>query len=302
MGAGPQPWCFVRTEQRTFQLPDFDAELEALDRTSPFTARYEQPEQSARFGELYVDKATGELQSYASLIEPAVKAGAQLEANLVHYTTRAKLRDMIADKIERDVVPVLPLPWIQKIPDKLRHARKTGTFGVSTASGRGIVLWDDKASLSRLCPDDAREEASRVQKRYVPMVEEAWRDGCHVQYAVFTMPNFSQGELARGMKKIFDRFKALIQRTDSDGCKVFPEIEGALCVLEAPMAWDRSWNVHLNVFLALGCAVQQAAHRRPRVAQEIVPGTDQVRRPGHQREERPPRREGFGGLRCSGQR
>jgi hypothetical protein len=222
-----------------------------LDQADVYGARYQQPEASARFGELFVDQTTGELRSYASLIEPTARAAAQLELNLQHYGSRARIRQMLAEKIEREVVPVLPLPWIQKIPDKLRNARKTGTFGLNTESGRGIVLWDDKASLSRLCPDDAREEASRLQKKYLPQIERAWEDGCHVQYAVFTMPNFAQGELAAGMAKIFNRLRDLLKRTDADGNKVFPEIEGALAVLEAPMGAYRDWNVHLNVMLVV---------------------------------------------------
>lgn len=231
-------------------------------RADTYAQRFQQPETSARFGELLVDPCTGELRSYASLIEPTSRAAAQLELNLQHYSSRARLRHMLAQKIEREVVPVLPLPWVQKIPDKLRNARRTGTFGVSAENGRGIVLWDDKASLSRLCPDDAREEAQRLQKKYLPQVEQAWRDGCHVQYAVFTMPNFAQGELERGMVKIFNRLRDLLKRTDADGNKVFPEIEGALAVLEAPMAWDRSWNVHLNVMLVVRGFCDYAKLRR----------------------------------------
>lgn len=252
----------MRTERPPETLPIFDLELDLLDKASPYTARFQQPEASARFGETLVDPATGEIRSYASLIDPVLKAQAQLEANLQHYSTRAQIRRMIADKIEREVAPIMPLPWIQKIPEKLRQARRTGTYGIHAESHKGIILWDDKASLSRLCPDDAREEASRLQKRYLPAIEEAWRDGCHVQYAVFTMPNFSRGDLAAGMKKICNRFRDLIKRKDADGNRVFPEIEGALTVLEAPLAWDRSWNVHLNVMLVVRGFCDYAKLRR----------------------------------------
>ncbi len=224
---------------------------DSVERADAYKHRAQQPEASARFGELLVDPVTGELRSYASLIEPAVKAAAQLELGLTQYAKRAEIRRMLAEKIELEVVPVLPLPWIAKIPEKLRNARKSGTFGIHALSGKGIVLWDEKASLSRLCPDDAREEGSRLQKRYTPQIEKDWADGCHVQYAVFTMPNFAQGKLAFGMKKIMTRFRNLIMRKDRDGNRVFPEIEGAIAVLEAPMAWDRSWNVHVNVMLVV---------------------------------------------------
>lgn len=225
-------------------------------------ARYQQPEQSAEFGALFTDPTTGEMHSYASMIESASKAAAQFELNLEHHNDRAKMRALLGEKIQRDVLPICPMSFIAKMPDKLLNARKSGTFGVHMVSGKGIVLWDDKASLSRLCPDDAREEASRLQRRYVPAVEQAWKDGCHVQYAVFTMPNFAPGELAKGMKQIYDRFRGLLKKKDADGNLLFPEIEGALCVLEAPMAWDRTWNVHLNVMLVVRGFCDYAKLRR----------------------------------------
>ena len=233
-----------------------------LDASDVRADRYQQPLQAAEFGALFTDHTTGEIHSYASMIESASKAAAQFELNLEHHNDRAKMRGLLAEKIAREVVPVCPMPFIAKMPDKLLNARKSGTFGVHMVSGKGIVLWDDKASLSRLCPDDAREEASRLQRRYVPAVEEAWKDGCHVQYAVFTMPNFAPGELAKGMKQIYDRFRALLKKKDADGNLLFPEIEGALCVLEAPMAWDRTWNVHLNVMLVVRGFCDYAKLRR----------------------------------------
>lgn len=238
----------LEREERERNRQLFDHDLESAD---AYSRRHQQPEESARFGELLTDPVTGEIRSYASLIDPALAAIAQFEAPLTHYAKRAEIRHMLADKVERDVVPILPLPWVTKIPEKLRNARRTGTYGLHARSGRGIVLWDEKASLSRLCPDDAREEASRLQKRYLPHVEQAWKDGCDVHYAVFTMPNFRRGELRAGMKKIFDRFRALLKKTDDDGALVFPEIEGALCVLEAPLGRYRDWNVHLNVMLVV---------------------------------------------------
>jgi hypothetical protein len=219
--------------ERALNRQLFDHDIDTADAHAG--RRHQQPEESARFGELLTDPVTGETRSYASLIDPAMASVAQFEAGLTHYASRAQIRHMLATKIA----------------DKLRNARRTGTYGLHAMSGRGIVLWDEKASLSRLCPDDAREEASRLQKRYAPLVEQKWREGCDVHYAVFTMPNFRRGELAKGMKKIFDRFKSLIKRKDADGALIFPEIEGAICVLEAPLGRDRDWNVHLNVMLVV---------------------------------------------------
>jgi hypothetical protein len=224
-------------------------QLHMLEACDARAARYQQPEQSAEFGAMLVDPVTGELRSYASLLEPAVKAGAQLELNLTHYAKRAEIRRMLAEKIEREVLPIMPLPWIAKIPDKLRQARKTGTFGVHAMSGRGVVLWDDKASLSRLCPDDAREEAARLEKRYIDLVTEQWKQGCDVYYSVFTVPNVERGKLGHGMKKIYERFRRLVKKPDGKREAKMPEIEGALCVLEAPLSAGRDWNVHLNALL-----------------------------------------------------
>jgi hypothetical protein len=65
---------------------------------------------------------------------------------------------------------------------------------------------------------------------------------------VFTQPNDPAGDLARGMRRIFRRFRALL-RARADRRLLFPQVRGALAVLEAPLGAARDWHVHLNVIL-----------------------------------------------------
>src|SRR6266850_4668984 len=123
--------------------------------------REDQVQAAGRFGSVYQDELTHERRSYLSLVPDTVHAVAQLELDLPAYSERAEIRRRLADKIEREVLPIFCPRWLERYPEKLRSARRTGCFGVRRDTGRPIVFWDEKAGLSRLCPDDAREEAQR---------------------------------------------------------------------------------------------------------------------------------------------
>jgi hypothetical protein len=207
-----------------------------------FELRCQQAAEAAEFGAVFAD-ASGETHSYAALAPAAAAGQEQLELLMGKYSERAAIRAALADKIEREL-PDAPEPWLQKIPERLRLARQSAQWGIRLSDGKLIAYWDNKAGLSRLCPDDAREESMRLRRRVQPTLEALQASGQRITYAVFTMPNSAAGELREGMAAIFKRFKRVVLGGD------FPQITGALAVLEAPLGQARDWNVHLNVIFA----------------------------------------------------
>jgi hypothetical protein len=232
--------------RRLEQLEHEQHQTALAPRLEPFAVRDAAIEAAGRFGSTFTDDNLG-TRSYAALMPAALQLSEQLEREeLPGYTTRAKIRARLADKIEAEVFPLWRPRWLERYPMRLRTARQSGAFGVQVATGRPVVYWDHKAGLSRLCPDDAREEAMRLHRRNEPTLRE-WteRGPAHrITYAVFTTPNNQQGDLLDGMRTIFEKFKRTILASGE-----FPAIKGALCVLEAPLGRERDWNVHLNVLL-----------------------------------------------------
>ena len=215
-------------------------------RIEPTAVRARSLREAARFG----STLTGEdarTRSYASLLPAALKHAEQLEREeLPGYTARALIRERLAEKIEREVLPLSTARWLERYPMRLRTARQSGSYGVTLDTGRPVVFWDAKAGLSRLCPDDAREESMRLQRRYAPTLE-AWTECSRTHrltYMVFTKPNSARGSLRAGMEKIFADLKRIVLKSGE-----FPAIKGALAVLEAPLGAARDWNVHLNVLV-----------------------------------------------------
>jgi hypothetical protein len=223
--------------------------IQELDFASdPYIERARAIERAGVFGEVYRDE-DGEAHSFAALAPVALEAHEQLSLDLSGYNERHLIRAALAEKLEREVNPGAPETWLHKYPERLRMARLSGQSGLRLRDGKMIVYWDNKAGLSRLCPDDAREEAMRLRRRVLPRVRELRDDGHRMLYAVFTMPNSAAGSLRRGMETICERFRALLKARDADGAPVFPQIKGALSVLEAPLGASRDWNIHLNVIM-----------------------------------------------------
>lgn len=156
----------------------------------------------------------------------------------------ANVRMAVARYLETVVVPTIRFDErVWKLPRRLREARQTGTCMYRPSDQKWMTIWDTKAELPLLCPDDAREEAMRVQRRYVPAMA-AWQQaepGRAIHKAVLTWENFRPGKLRQGMQLMFKAFKKLMKR--------FPQIKGSLVTLEAPLSQYRDWNVHLNVLL-----------------------------------------------------
>ena len=205
-------------------------------------------EESKEFGATFTDQASGEVHSYAAWAPAALEAQQQLELDLPGYSKNHMIRQRLASKLDAEVVPVarerhFGALYSTNCAKRLWRARWSGAIGYSLAKQKTIIYWDDKAGLSRLCPDDAREESMRLSRKLVEPLEALQADGHSLHYCVFTTPNVPQGNLRKEMVSICKRFRRLL--------KVFPEVKGALCVLEAPLSSRRDWNVHLNVVLAV---------------------------------------------------
>ena len=170
----------------------------------------------------------------------------QLELQLPKMNERAYARERVADYVEQTILPTVCDEKLEKIPGRLREARRDFTYGIRPDDGRTIIRWDQKAALPLLCPDDAREEAMRLQRRVVPELLRQVQGGARLHYFVLTMPNKQPGDLREGMLEMYKRFRALL-RLRRNGHAKFPQITGALCVMEAPLSAWRTWNPHLNV-------------------------------------------------------
>lgn len=205
--------------------------------------------ESVEFGSVFHHQDTGEVESYAHWAPTALEAQEQLELALPGMSVRQATRKALADVLEQRALPEArqqqqTVKYVLDVVERLRRARHTFTWGYSLAKGKSVVLWDEKAGLSRLCPDDAREETQRLARRVLDPLEALQADGHALHYVVFTTPNAPAGGLRKEMVSICKRFRRLILQSGE-----FPEIKGALCVLEAPLGSARDWNVHLNVIL-----------------------------------------------------
>jgi hypothetical protein len=214
--------------------------------------RWLQTEESTELGATFTDSNTGEVQSYAHWAPTALEAHEQLELALPGLSVRHAIRKALADALEQRVLPISNAKWVHNYIDRLRRARWHGMWGYSLAKGKAVMFWDDKAGLSRLCPDDAREEAQRLSRKVLAPLEALQADGHALHYCVFTSPNAAPGGLRKEMVRICKALRSRILKAKfPDGSPVFPEIKGALCVLEAPLGSSRDWNVHLNVILVV---------------------------------------------------
>ena len=185
---------------------------------------------------------------------------ASLEVEFGAWNARREAEHALADYIEAigdEYVGIVA---------RLRSCRMSGVVG-RKPDGSFIAMWDEKCSLVRLCPDEARTETARVVHTYVPEIRR-WvsrRPGRRVYFAVFTAPNAQPGELAVAKRRLFEQFKAWrrrqyeacplvpgqngYQRTRRHRLPAFPQIRGALVVQEDPLSATGGWNVHLNVLL-----------------------------------------------------
>lgn len=225
-------------------LPEFEPDR--------YQERAEAIQRAGEFGSTFTQD--DETHSYASLAPVALEANEQLQLDLPGYDLRDAIRKALAEKIEHEVLPLAKREhaWLEKYPERLRLARQSAQWGIRLKDAKLIAYWDAKAGLSRLCPDDAREEAMRLRRRVRPAYDALRESGHRFGSFVFTMPNFGRGKLRHGMRRICQRFREkIIKAKDANGEPMFPAIKGAIVVLEAPLGRERDWNVHLNVILCV---------------------------------------------------
>ena len=163
------------------------------------------------------------------------------------YKKRATVRKQLADYIE-DVV--LVDRWDLQLftaAEKLRAARDEACYGMRP-DGSLVTCWDNKSGLSKLDPDEAREESKRLAERYGAHVLELAKKGRGLHYLVMTIPNVPAGELAAAQQALYRKW-VNFKRIQRDKNKAFPEILGDIAIMESPLAADGQWNVHLNVLL-----------------------------------------------------
>lgn len=220
-------------------------------------------------------------QATAQVRGPYFQKALDLHAELTDkrgpgYLDRARTRHALANYLRHQVTP-----WAREhgepdaaeyalLADKLENARPWGVYGVDLEDESLAVEWMQRAGLVKLCPDDARDEGGRVARRYAPMLELLQEEGLEVQFAVFTIPNVPAWHLGAGLDAIFNRFRreVLYARTDGrqarsirDKKRLFPELVGALAVLEAPLSAKGDWNVHLNVLMVFDGRPDWKAYR-----------------------------------------
>jgi hypothetical protein len=209
--------------------------------------RDEQLERNAKLAATYT-REDGTTGNVASLIPEIYEHNRQVELKFPSMTKRSIVRLVLADAIERKVLPLTNEQWCWDLPARLRDARQDFCLGFRPSDGKRRIAWDKKAGLSRVCPDDAREDAMRMQRRVIEPLLAMKKNGRQITYCVFTLPNYQPGSLRTGIKAIYRRFGALLRKRQGGELK-WRSIEAAMCVLEAPLARDRTWNVHLNVML-----------------------------------------------------
>ncbi len=212
----------------------------------------------ARDGELEAQREAGPehpLMQYADELE----AGAdQLRLEMTGYDERANVRLELARYLERMVIPGCADPRVRKLPEKLRAARQRCWFQLNLQDAGTRIIWDEKAGEPLLCPDDAREEGMRLQRRLEGKLEELARAGYRVYYGVLTIENAEPGELEARIEKLWRKFRRALKakvetapgdpRRKKDLPRRFPFL-GAIATLEAPLSASRTWHPHLNVIV-----------------------------------------------------
>lgn len=175
----------------------------------------------------------------------------EINQKLDRYKDRRLAELEIARYIETQVLPLSPQDdKLYKLPGAMRVCHESGIYGIRK-NGHPIVAWDAKCDVGCLCPHESREETQRLARRYLSKFIKQMDNGLIPYYGVFTMPNFQPGNLKRGQRLIYKRFRSLLKKRRPKklgGGRLFP-IRGALCVMESPLAYDGTWNVHLNVIM-----------------------------------------------------
>lgn len=177
------------------------------------------------------------------------EAAGQQRLEFAGEDKRANVRARTYRKMADEVLPAYPhREDLAQRAQRLRDARRHGTTRYSRELKRFITIWDAKADDPLLCPDDAREEAMRVQSRIVPAIMKVLQENpnARVYSAVFTKPTVAPGELSKAQRANYKSLIALVRKCKRDGSL---PLLGAYAVMESPLTWDRKWHAHINVIL-----------------------------------------------------
>ena len=188
------------------------------------------------------------------------------------YAERRKTEQMVVDYLSR-------YSLYPKLIDRLSCCRKHGALGYRCnehGEPRHLVAWSEKCGVTRLCPDESRQEQKRLAKRYVPAMLDwvhasPWRQ---LKQIVLTVPNVPRGQLHKMKRELMERtkkwlkdplgriapLKAELKVTEdkamrkqlrkriSEECARLP-IKGALVSQEDPLSKHDNWNVHQNALI-----------------------------------------------------
>lgn len=190
----------------------------------------------------------------AAAVVVAGRADIDAHVNRAHDGTRTTFRqrravgEQLADYLKREVMPAQdekkPSIYLEQVL-KLRACRHGGAWGVDGGTGKLVIAWDSKCSLSLLCPHCARTEQRRLVRRYKEPLK-AWKGQRHtrrIHSGVFTWPNVTPGNLAEYLRLIFKQF--------AKAARDFSSIKGYLATVEAPLSARGDWNLHINVLLCV---------------------------------------------------
>jgi hypothetical protein len=222
-----------------------------LDLADQYAQRLREIHRSGEFGATFTDH-NGEVRSFAHWAPAALPSQEQLELGFKGHAENEAIRLRLAKRFD-GLARVSPEDrYLERYAERLEEARPSGQVGYNLKTGKYVKMWDEKAGLSRFCPDDARDESGRMVRRYMPHLVAKQKAGYRLQSGVLTIPNPAPGQLRQGMTDIFKRLQRRVLKAKfPDGSPRFPEIKGVLAVLEAPLGGYRDWNVHLNVIFVV---------------------------------------------------
>lgn len=198
----------------------------------------------------HLQSALGQIERYQSPVNLSAAVKGQFNQAFIEQeinnsfegrTGRMEIRQRLAAYMER-VYEHTGLKEYKERSIDLFKARKTGVIGL-VADGRHVVAWDEKVNCVRLCPDDAREDAKRLNRKYGLQIYKLLSSnrGWRLFYCVYTDKNSAPGELLNGKRSIYKDFAGL-HRTKWGKAHIM----GTFATQEDPLSASDDWNIHIN--------------------------------------------------------
>lgn len=198
-------------------------------------------------------------------LQVLIQARREIEMEIVPMAKRREFENRLAYFIATKVKPIYKHhdASIADLPEKLSNCRTCGRIGVNP-QGDKRFFWDHKCNQGKLCPDEARYEASRLSEVYIPEILAQCRANKRIklQKLVISPRNVPLGQLHETKRKLFQVFSNLNRRA------VGKNLVGSLVTQEDPLAagyapgGGTSWNVHLNALILVGGHFDWGEYRR----------------------------------------